>query len=194
MKNTIFHGINIIKTSSPTLTCFLDADWAGSLDDRKSTSAYVLFLGHTPVSCSSKKQHAIAWSSTEAEYRALATATAKSMWLLSLFQEMKFTLPQPPLLLCDNLGATQLSFNLVQHSRMKHIQIDIHFVRDWVEKKFLNVWHVHTNDQLTDLLTKPLSRQRTDYLRDKIGLSDGSLFLRGRIKETDNFKQVPTQV
>ena len=194
MKNTIFHGINIRKTSSPTLTCFSDADWADSLDDRKSTSAYVLFLGHTPISWSSKKQSAIARSSTEVEYRALAIAAAESMWLLSLFQEMKFTLPQPPLLLCDNLGTTQLSFNPVQHSRMKHIQIDIHFVRDLVEKKFLNVWHVHTNDQLADLLTKPLSRQRTDYLRDKIGLSDGSPFLRGRIKETDNFKQVPTQV
>ena len=128
LKNTIFHGINIRKTSSPTPTCFSDADWAGSLDDRKSTSAYVLFLGHTPISWSSKKQRAISQSSTEAEYRALATAAVESMWLLSLFQEMKFTLPQPPLLLCDNLGATQLSFNPVQHLRMKHIQIDIHFV------------------------------------------------------------------
>ena len=162
LKKTIFHGINIKETSSPTLTCFLDVDWASSLDDRKSTSAYVLFLGHTPISWSSKKQRAIARSSTEAEYRALATVVAESMWLLSLFQEMKFTLPRPPLLLCDNLSATQLSFNPVQHSRMKHIQIDIHFVQDLVEKFFLNVQHVHTNDQVTDLLTKPLSRQRTD--------------------------------
>ena len=137
LKNTIFHGINIKKTSSPTLTSFSDADWAGSLDDRKSTSAYVLLLGHTPIPWSSKKQSAIARSSTEAEYRALATAAVESMWLLSLFQEMKFTLPQPPLLLCDNLSATQLSFNPIQHSRMKHIQIDIHFVQDLVEKKFL---------------------------------------------------------
>ena len=107
------------------------------------------------------------------------------MWLLSLFQEMKFTLTEPPILLCDNLGATHLSFNPVQH-----IQIDIHFVRDL---KILNVRHVHTADQLADLLTKPLSRQRTDYLRNKIGLSDGSPFLRGRIKETKEVKQVPTQ-
>jgi hypothetical protein len=121
LKNTIFHGVTVSKTSSTTLTCFSDADWAGILDDRKSTSAYLLFLGNTPISWSSKKQRAIARSSIEAEYRALATAATESVWLLSLLQELKFSLSQPPLLLCDNLGATQLSFNPVQHSRMKRI-------------------------------------------------------------------------
>jgi hypothetical protein len=193
LKNTIFHGVTISKTSSSTLTCFSDADWAGSLDDRKSTSAYLLFLGNTPISWSSKKQRAIARSSTEAEYRALATAAAESVWLLSLLQELKFCLSQPPLLLCDNLRATHLSFNPVQHSRMKHIQIDIHFVRDLVAKKILNVQHVHTTDQIADLLTKPLSRQRTEFLHDKIGLSDGSPFLRGRIKESDEINSLPIQ-
>jgi len=168
LKNTIFHSVTISNTSSTTLTCFSDVDWAGNLDDRKSTSAYLLFLGNTPISWSSKKQRAIARSSTKAEYRALAMAAAESVWLLSLLQELKFSLSKPPLLLCDNLGATQLSFNPVQHSQMKHIQIDIHFVRDLVAKNILAVQHVHTTDQLADLLTKPLSRQRTDFLRDKI--------------------------
>ena len=193
LKNTIFHGVTISNKSKTTLTCFSDADWAGSLDDRKSTSAYLIFLGNTPISWSSKKQRAIARSSTEAEYRALAMAAAESVWLLSLLQELQFTLSQPPLLLCDNLGATQLSFNPVQHSRMKHIQIDLHFVRDLVAKNVLVVHHVHTSDQLADLLTKPLSRQRTEFLRNKIGLSDGSPFLRGRIKDTDEFKLLPIQ-
>jgi len=66
---------------------------------------------------------------------------------------------------------------------MKHIQIDLHFVRDLVQKNSLAVRHVHTTDQLADLLTKPLSRQRIDFLKHKIGLTDGSSFLRGRIKE-----------
>jgi hypothetical protein len=139
LKNTIFHGVTISKTLSTTLTCFSDADWASNLDDRKSTSAYLLFLGNTSISWISKKQRAIARLSTEAEYRALATVAAESMWLLSLLQELKFSLSQPPLLLCDNLGATQLSFNPVQHSRMKHIQIDIHFVRDLDAKNILTV-------------------------------------------------------
>ena len=66
---------------------------------------------------------------------------------------------------------------------MKHIQIDLHFVRDLVQKGSLQVHHVHTQDQLVDLLTKPLSRQRTELLRTKIGLADGSSILRWRIKE-----------
>jgi len=78
LKNTIFHGVTISKTSSSTLTCFSDADWAGSLDDWKSTSAYLLFLGNTPISWSSKKQRAIARSSTEAEYKTLATVADES--------------------------------------------------------------------------------------------------------------------
>jgi hypothetical protein len=105
------------------------------------------------------------------------------IWILSLFTEIKFSLLQPPLLLCDNLCATNLSFNPVQHSCMKHIHIDLHFVRDLVQKNSLVVRQVHTNDQLADLLTKPLSRQCIDFLKHKIGLTDGSPFLRGRIKE-----------
>ncbi|KAL6328440.1 hypothetical protein AAG906_038315 [Vitis piasezkii] len=98
-----------------------------------------------------------------------ANGALETMWLLALLQEL----------------ATHLSFNPVQHSRMKHIQIDLHFVRDQVQKGALKVSYVHTQDQLADLLTKPLSRERTECLRAKIGLADGSSILRGRIKESD---------
>jgi histone deacetylase 1/2 len=149
LKKTIFHGIQISKTSALALNTFLNANWAGNLDDRSSTSTYICFLGDTPISWKSNKQRAIARSSTEVEYRALANAASETQWLQILFTELGLSFPQPPMLLCDNLGATQLSFNPVNHTRMKHIQID------------LQVRHVHTQDQLADLLTKPLSQQRT---------------------------------
>ena len=92
------------------------------------------------------------------------------MWLLSLFQEMNFTLPQPPLLLCENLGGTQLSFNPVQHSRMKHIQINIHFVRDLVEIFFLmfGMFTLMTNSPIYSPSHFPdkgqtIYRTRSDY-------------------------------
>uniref|UniRef100_A0A2N9JAR7 Reverse transcriptase Ty1/copia-type domain-containing protein n=1 Tax=Fagus sylvatica TaxID=28930 RepID=A0A2N9JAR7_FAGSY len=183
LKQTIFHSIQISKSGLPLLTTFSDADWAGNVDDRTSTSAYISFLGSTPISWSSKKQRAVARSFTEAEYRALANAASETMWLQNLLKELGFPLKTAPQLLCDNLGATHLSFNPVNHSRMKHIQIDLHFVRDLVQQGCLQVRHVHTQDQLADLLTKPLSRQRTKLLSNKIGLADGSPILRGRIKE-----------
>jgi hypothetical protein len=183
LKKTIFLGIHINRQSSFDVTTFADADWVGNYDDRTSTSAYITFLGINPISWSSKKQCAVARSSTEAEYRSLATAMFETVWLLSLFKDLCLPIPSPPRLLCDNLGATHLSFNPVQHSRMKHIQIDLHFVCDMVQRKILNVQHVNTHDQLADFLTKPLSSQRLHSLLLKIGLADGSSILRERIKE-----------
>lgn len=126
-----------------------------------------------------RKQRAVARSSTEAEYRALATATSEMVWLMSLFGELGLKLSRDPTLFCDNIGATQLSVNPV-HSRMKHIAIELHFVRDFVNKGLLLVSHVSTHDQLVDLLTKPLSRARFQTLRSKIRITDGRLILRGR--------------
>ena len=183
LKHTIFHGIHIRRSSTSNLTTYSDADWASNFNDRKSTSAYICFLGSNPISWSSKKQRAVTRSSTEAEYRALANAASETLWLLALFAELSFSISTSPKLLCYNLGATHLSFNPVQHSRMKHIQIDLHFVRDIVQKGTLHVHHVHTQDQLADLLTKPLSRQRTELLRTKIGVTNGNSILRGRIKD-----------
>jgi hypothetical protein len=158
LKQTIFHGIQITNTGPPVLKTYSDADWAGNIDDHTSTFAYISFLGSNPISWSSKKQRAVARSTTEVEYRALANAASETMWLSTLFKELKFPVKESPQLLCDNLGATHLSFNPVNHSRMKHIQIDLHFVRDLVQKGSLQVRHVHTQDQLADLLTKPLSK------------------------------------
>jgi EAL domain-containing protein (putative c-di-GMP-specific phosphodiesterase class I) len=86
------------------------------------------------------------------------------MWLLTLLHKLGFPLKVSPSLVCDNLGATHLNFNLVHHSRIKHIQIDLRFVRDQVQKGTLKVSHIHTQDQLADLLTKPLSQERIESL------------------------------
>jgi hypothetical protein len=125
----------------------------------------------------------VARSSEEAEYRALATAGSDIAWIKSLLDELGLTLRAPPLLLCDNVGATQLNLNPVLHSRMKHIAIDLHFVHDFVHRGQLRVAHVHMDDQLTDLLTKPLARSRFTLLRDKIHVADGMSILRGRIRK-----------
>lgn len=71
---------------------------------------------------------------------------------------------------CDNVGATQLSANPVFHSRMKHLAIDYYFVRDLVQKGYLRVIHVNSQDQLADVMTKSLTGSKFQNLRDKIGV------------------------
>ena len=182
LKGTIHHGLSLTHSSSTALSAYSDSDWAGNPDDRTSTTTYVLFLGGNAISWASRKQRSVARSSTEAEYRAVATTAAEVSWVQQLLGELDSSPPLSPMIYCDNVGATYLCVNPVFHSRMKHIAIDFHFVRDYVRKGQLRVSHVSTTDQLADALTKPLSRQRLTLLRSKIGVSDGSTILRGHIK------------
>jgi len=87
IKGTINFGIILKNPSSFNLLAFTDADWGGNMDDRTSTSAYLIFLGGNPISWLSRKQRTVAQSSTEAEYRGVATATAELMWLQNFLQE-----------------------------------------------------------------------------------------------------------
>ena len=183
LKGTLNHGIFLRKNTSLHLHAFADADWAGNFDDRTSTSGYIVFLGATPISWSSKKQKTVARSTTEAEYRAVATAAAELNWVTNLLKELNVNSTVIPTIYCDNIGATYLCANPVFHSRMKHIAIDFHFVRDQVARHQLRVSHVHTADQLADSLTKPLARKLFSSHRSKIGILDGSSILRGHDKQ-----------
>ncbi|XP_019098255.1 PREDICTED: uncharacterized protein LOC109131584 [Camelina sativa] len=163
-------GIFFSASTPTTLHAYSDADWAGCRDDYLSTGGYLVYLGRQPVSWSSKKQSGVARSSTEAEYRALTAAASEVKWVTYLMSELGIQSPATPVLFCDNIGATYLSANPVFHSRMKHLALDYHFVREQVQAKQLRVAHISSADNLADALTKPLPRQRFDTLCHKIGL------------------------
>ena len=89
LKGTIHLGL-FLRTHLPlNLHAFANADWVGNSDDRTSTSAYVMFLGYNPISWSFKKQKIVAWSSTEAEYWAIATTAAEINWVQNLLYELQ---------------------------------------------------------------------------------------------------------
>ncbi|GKB55457.1 hypothetical protein Tco_0906210 [Tanacetum coccineum] len=114
----------------------------------------------------SKKQTALAISTTEAEYVSARKACQQALW-------MKQALVDYGIIMCDNKGAIDLSKNLVQHSRTKHIEIRHHFLRDNVQKGNISIEKVSSEDNIADILTKPLKREPFNYLR--LGLSGGEL-------------------
>lgn len=179
LKGTYSHGIFLRRNNPLSLHAYSDADWAGDSDDYVSTNAYIVYLGHNPVSWSSKKQKSVSRSSTESEYRSVANASSEIMWICSLLEELGIVLPAAPTIYCDNVGATYLCANPVFHSRMKHLALDYHFIRNQVQAGALRVVHVSTKDQLADALTKPLPRATFINLTNKIGVSQSPLHLAG---------------
>ncbi|GJT13348.1 ribonuclease H-like domain-containing protein [Tanacetum coccineum] len=132
VQGTLNYGLQLFSSSTSDLVAYSDADWAGCPTTRRSTSGYCVFLGNNLLSWSAKRQPTLSRSSAEAEYRGVANAVAETCWLRNLLRELHTPLSSATLVYCDNVSAVYLSCNPVQHQRTKHIEIDIHFVRDLV--------------------------------------------------------------
>jgi hypothetical protein len=108
------------------------------------------------VSWSAKRQTVISRSSADAEYCAVANGVAEATWLRLLLHELKTPPSRCILVYCDNINAVYLSTNPVQHQRTKHVEIDLHFIREKVAIGQVRVLHVPTASQFTDIFTKGL--------------------------------------
>ncbi|GKA39595.1 hypothetical protein Tco_0732146 [Tanacetum coccineum] len=169
LRGTIHIGLWYPKGSGFKLTTFSDADHAGCIDTRKSTSGGIQFLGDKLVSWMSKKQNCTAMSSAEAEYVALSASCAQVMWMRTQLQDYGFNYNKIPLY-CDSQSAIAISCNPVQHSCTKHIHTRYHFIKEQVENGIIELYFVRTEYQLADMFTKALPEDRFQYLVRQIGM------------------------
>ncbi|KAG8488749.1 hypothetical protein CXB51_016615 [Gossypium anomalum] len=128
---TLDHGLYLSKGQF-ALVYYSDADWASSVEDRRSTTGYVVYLGANPVAWCSKKQPVVSRSSSEAEYRSLDNCVSELLWVKWLLDELSMPLCQPPVIWCDNASTVSMAANPTHHARVKHVEIDHHFVREKV--------------------------------------------------------------
>ncbi|GJU02898.1 ribonuclease H-like domain-containing protein [Tanacetum coccineum] len=164
------HKTELFSSSTTDLVAYSDADWAGCPTTRRSTFGYCVFLGKNLLSWSSKCQPTLSYSSDEAEYHDVANAVAETCWLRNLLRELHTPLSSATLVYCDYVSAVDLSSNLVQHQRIKHIEIDIHFVRDLVVASQVRVLHVPSHYQYADIFTKILPSALFEEFRTSLSV------------------------
>ena len=146
VKSTLQYGLFYETGVQIQLHGYTDADWAGSISDRRSTSGYVFSFGSAAVTWSSKKQPTVALSSTEAEYRGAAMAACEVAWLHKLLYDMHQSTDGPVVIYCDNMSSIHLANNPVYHARTKHIEVHYHYVREKVLLGLIDLVYVSTED------------------------------------------------
>ncbi|GJS29737.1 retrovirus-related pol polyprotein from transposon TNT 1-94 [Tanacetum coccineum] len=171
IKGTTHLGLWYPKGSGIETIVYADSDHAGDYVDRKSTSGVCTFMGCCLTSWFSKKQTALAISTTEAEYVSAGKACQQALWMKQALVDYGVRLDDIPIM-CDNKGAIDLSKNLVQHSRTKHIEIRHHFLRDNVQKGNISIEKVSSKDNIADILTKPLKHESFNYLHLGLGMME----------------------
>lgn len=163
-------GLFFRKMTRRSIEVFTDADWAGSVTDRRSTSGYCSFVWGNLVTWRSKKQSVVARSSVEAEFRALAHGICEGIWLKRLLEELRVKTDGPINMKSDSQSAIAIAKNPVHHDRTKHVEIDRHFISEKVEKEIITLNHVPTQHQAADILTKSLHRPNFQNLCSKLGM------------------------
>ena len=167
LKGTLNLGLHLVHTPLIALHGFCDADWADCHDDQRSTSGFAIYMGNNLLLWGVKKQAIVSRSTAEAKYRALASTTTKLMWFMNLLQSIGYCLP-PPKLYYDNISAVTIAKNPVFHHRTKHIEIDVHFVRERVASGDLLLEHVAGPNKTANIFAKPLCSAKFVPNRDKL--------------------------
>ena len=115
-------------------------------------------------------------STTEAEFIAAATSACQAIWMRRILEELHFQQLEPTIIYCDNSSAIKLSRNPVLHGRSKHIDVRYHFLRDLTNEGIIDLVHCKSEDQVADIMTKPLKLNAFEKLRGLLGVCSFNAF------------------
>ncbi|CAJ2662759.1 unnamed protein product [Trifolium pratense] len=171
LKGTIGHGIMFSsEKGNPSVVGYVDSDYAGDMDDKRSTTGYVFTLAGEPICWKSSVQSIVAMSTTEAEYMAVAEAAKEALWLTGLVKELGVEQGGVQLH-CDSQSVIYLAKNQVYHARTKHIDVRFHKIRELLTTGQILLEKVHTSENAADMLTKPVTSDKFKHCLDLLHVS-----------------------
>jgi hypothetical protein len=163
------YGLIYTSFSDIQLHGFIDLDWVGSAEDRRSTLGLCFNLGSSMIYWGSMKQKYVTLSSTEEEYNTACEACTEAVWLRTMIYGLFDQVPDSTIIYCDNQSCIRLSEHPMFHERSKHIDIKYYFIQYKVQEGEVKLQYISTDEKTTNILTKPLSRIKFAYLRDNMG-------------------------
>jgi hypothetical protein len=172
IKGTLSYGIFYKQSGDVELLAYTDNDYAGDLEDRKSTLGLLFMLSSRAVSWSSKKQPVVTLSTTEAEFIAAAFCACQAVWLRRMLEKLDHASAGTTIIYCDNNSTIKLSKNPVMHGRSKHIDVRFHFLRELTQDEVVTLLHCRSQEQLADIMTKPLPQVVFEKLRTLMGVCE----------------------
>lgn len=164
----VYERKNANDSNDIYISAYCDSDYAGSKEDRRSTTGYCVFMNGNLISWATKKQPTVSQSSCEAELLALSDVVKEVKWLIMLLTELHQNVITPVVINVDNQSTIKISENDACHERTKHIDVRHFYVRDEIKNKTIKLRWVQSNNQLADILTKSLSAGPFERLRNKL--------------------------
>lgn len=168
LKGILGRGLLFKNHGYLQVEAYTNADWAGSVVGRRSTSGYCTFVGGNLVTWQSNKHNVVARSSAEAEFKSVAHGICEVLWIKRLLEELKVSNPLPIKVYCDNKAATSIAHNPVLHDRTKHVEVDKHFITEKLEKWLICMPYIPTTQKVVDVLTKGVPTRQFNELIGKL--------------------------
>ncbi|RVX01687.1 Retrovirus-related Pol polyprotein from transposon RE1 [Vitis vinifera] len=170
VKGTVDYGIKFSQVQSFNFHGFSDSDWAGCVDDMRSTSGYCFSFGSGVSSWSSRKQEVVAQSTAEAEYIAAVAAVNQALWLRKLLTDLDMKQEVSTKVFVDNQATISIANDPVFHGKTKHFKIKLYFLREVQKEGDIQLVYCNTESQNADILTKALPKIRFEFLRERLGV------------------------